>query len=119
MDPDLLAHATEFTFLPEGASIDDRDVFYFTVTVARRSNDMWAVLRMTECWNKETQSWEYEPRDRSAKFLRECRFSLDEAVRIARAMPDTLTLMDKSWLDFKALHALQAGRKEAATHVGA
>lgn len=107
-NPDLLAHATEFSFLPEGASFGDREVFYFTVTVARRSNGLWAVLWLDQCWNKKTRSWEYEPRDRSQKFLRECRLSLDDAVRIARAMPDSLTVNGKSWLDFKAIHARQA-----------
>lgn len=45
MDSDLLPHATEFAFLPEGASFGDKEVYYFTVTVARRSDDLWAV-----CW---------------------------------------------------------------------
>jgi hypothetical protein len=107
MDSDLLAHATEFTFLPEGATIDEQDVFYFAVRVAQRSNGLWAVLRMNECWNRKTKDWEYEPRDRSQTFLRQCRFTLDEAVQIARALPDTMTIMGKSWLDFKAIHALQ------------
>lgn len=104
---DLLAHATEFTFLPEDASIGDREVFYFTVTAARRSDDLWAVLWLDQCWNQKTQDWEYEPRDRSQKLLRECRFTLDEAVRIARSKPDILTVMDKTWLDFKANQARQ------------
>lgn len=103
----LLAHATEFTFLPEGASIGDREVFYFTVTVARRSDALWAVLWLDQCWNQKTRDWEYEPRDRSQKFLQECRFTLDEAVRIARSKPDILTVMDKTWLDFKAHQVLQ------------
>lgn len=111
MDPDLLAHATEFTFFPEGAKDGDKEVHYFTVTVARRSNNLWAVIWMTQCWNKETRSWEYEPRDRDKKFLRECRFTLDEAVQIARAMPDTLHINGKTWLDFKAIHALQEANR--------
>jgi len=106
MDADLLAHATEFMFLPNGASIGDKEVFLFTVTVARRTS-LWAVLWMDQCWNKKARSWDYEPRDRSQAFLQECRFTLDDAVQIARAMPDVLTIMDKSWLDFKAIHALQ------------
>lgn len=106
MDAELLAHATEFSFLPEGASFGDREVFYFTVTVARRTTG-WAVLWMDQCWNKKTRSWEYEPRDRSQNFLRECRFTLDDAVQIARSTPDGLTINGKSWLDFKAIHALQ------------
>lgn len=104
---DLLAHATEFTFLPEDASIGDREVFYFTVTVARRSADLWAVLWLDQCWNQKTQDWECEPRDRSQKFLRECRFTLDEAVRIARSKPDMLSINGKTWADFKVIHALQ------------
>lgn len=114
MDSHLLAHATEFTFLPDGASIGDKEVHYFTVTVSRRSNDLWAVLWMAQCWNQKTRSWDYESRDRSQAFLRECRFTLDDAVRIARAMPDVLTIMDKSWLDFKAIHALQESNRPGA-----
>ena len=56
----LLSHATEFAFHPEDASFGDKDVHYFTVRVARRSADKWAVLWMNQCWNKKTKSWEYE-----------------------------------------------------------
>jgi hypothetical protein len=115
MDSDLLPHATEFSFLPEGASLGDKEVFYFTVTVSRRSNDLWAVLWMNHCWNNKSRSWEYEPRDRSKKFLRECRYTLEDAVQIARSLPDALSVNGKSWLDFKAIHA----RQEEARHVGA
>lgn len=107
MDADLLAHATEFEFYPEGAAFGDKEVFYFAVRAVRRSDDLWAVLWMDRCWNHVTEDWEYEPRDRSKQFLRECRFTFDDAVRIARSKPDRLTIMGKSWLDFKAIHALQ------------
>lgn len=115
MTTDLLAHATEFAFHPEGASFGDKEVQYFTVTVARRSAGKWAVLWMNQCWNKKTQSWEYEsfPSSRTKKFLRDARFDLDEAVQIAAGKPDTLTVMGKSWLDFKANQA----RQEEAGHV--
>ncbi|ACL42311.1 hypothetical protein Achl_4360 (plasmid) [Pseudarthrobacter chlorophenolicus A6] len=106
-DSDLLPFATEFEFYPEGAGFDDREVFYFAVKVARRSNNLWAVLWLNQCWNHVTQDWEYEPRDRSKKFLAECRLPFDEAVRIARCMPDTLTVNGKTWADFKTIHALQ------------
>ena len=110
--PDLLAHATEFAFLPEGASFGDREVQYFTVTVARRSADKWAVLWMNQCWNKKTQSWEYEslPSSRTTKFLREARFSLDEAVKVARSKPDTLSVNGRTWAGFKAIHSQQTHR---------
>lgn len=114
MNPDLLAHATEFAFDPEGASFGDKEVHHFTVTVARRSADKWAVLWMNRCWNKRTQSWEYEslPSSRTKKFLRNARCSLDEAVWIAAGKPDTLTVMDKTWLDFRAIHALQDANQQ-------
>jgi hypothetical protein len=116
-NPDLLAHATEFAFHPEGASFGDKEVHYFTVTVARRSAEKWAVLWMNQCWNRKTQSWEHEsfPSSRTKKFLRDARFSLEEAVQIAAGKPDTLTVMGKSWLDFKAIHT----RQEAERNVGA
>ena len=60
MTADLLSHATEFAFHPEGASFGDKEVHYFTVTVSRRTAGKWAVLCMNQCWNKKTQSWEYE-----------------------------------------------------------
>lgn len=110
MTLDLLAHATEFEFYPEGASFGDYEVVYFSVRVARRSNDLWAVLWMGQCWNHVTQDWEYEPRERSKKFLAECRLPLDEAVKVARSKPDTLSVNGKTWVDFKAIHALQAAR---------
>lgn len=106
-DNELLAHATEFEFYPDGASFGDREVHYFAVRVARRSNDLWAVLWMNQCWNHKAQDWEYEPRDRSKKFLKECRLPFDEAVKVARSKPDSLSINGKSWLDFKAIHVLQ------------
>lgn len=113
MDPDLLAHATEFTFLPGGANIDDKEVHFFTVTVARRSNDLWAVLWMTKCWNRKSKSWEHEsfPSSRTDKFLRNARFPLDEALEIAFGAPDRLTVMGKSWLDFEEMHARQTANR--------
>lgn len=113
MTTDLLSHATEFAFHPEGASFGDKDVHYFTVRVARRSADKWAVLWMNQCWNKKTKSWEYEsqPSSRTDKFLRNARFNLDEALEIAAGKPEGLTVMGKSWLDFKAIHALQEANR--------
>jgi hypothetical protein len=32
---------------------------------------------------------------------------LDQAVRIARSMPDTLSVNGKTWADLKAIHVLQ------------
>lgn len=114
MDPDLLPHATAFAFLPDGASFEDKEVHYFTVTVARRLRDRWAVRWMNQCWNEVTQQWEFEPSEPEPDFFRECRFTLDDAVRIARGMPDGLTINGKTWLDFKAIHARQ---EVTATHV--
>lgn len=37
----------------------------------------------------------------SKKFLKECRLPFDEAVKVARSKPDTMTVNGKSWLDFK------------------
>jgi hypothetical protein len=107
VDADLLPRATEFAFHPEGATFGDKEVHYFTVTVARRPRDRWAVRWMNHTWNKVAQRWEYEPSEPEPEFFRECRFSLDEAVRIARAMPDGLTINGKTWLDFKAIHGRQ------------
>lgn len=121
-DADLLAHATAFAFMPEGASSGDHEVHYFTVTVAQRSAGKWAVIWMNQCWNRRSKRWEYEsqPSSRTAAFLRVSQFNLDEAVRIARGMPDGLTVMGKSWLDFKAIYARQeANRKAGEAHVGA
>lgn len=109
MEPDLLPHATEFSFLPAGASFGDNNVQYFTVTVSRRSNGLWAVLWMGQCWNARTKDWEYEPSPsgRSEDFLVECRLSLQDAVRVAHEAPNTLTVNGKTWLDFQAAVARQ------------
>lgn len=105
---ELLAHATEFEFYPEDASFDDHESFYFTVKVARRSKGRWAVLWLGQCWNHVTEDWEYEPREPGKEFLKECRLPFDEAVKVARSKPDTLSVNGKSWLDFKANQARQA-----------
>lgn len=98
MEPlDLLAHATEFAFYPTGCEPGNPDARYYIVRVARKGQDRWAVMWMGECWNGS--DWEYEPlpSNRPDDFLDRCRFPLDDAVRIAAALPDTLVMNGRTW----------------------
>lgn len=88
MDAELLARATEFSFLPESASIGDREVFYFTVTVARPSDDLWAVLWVDQCWNKKAQSREHEPQGHSRT----------TSVQRGSSLPAVIRLLSSMWI---------------------
>lgn len=104
---ELVARATEFAFLPAGAVHSDVEVDHYTVFVARRSEGRWAIIRSGRCWDADSQAFVYEPRSSYGDhdFLRRCRFCLDDAVRIASAMPDILTTNGRTWAELKAFNA--------------
>jgi hypothetical protein len=97
METDLLDHATEFSFMPAGATWGDRDVDYFTVRASWCAEGRWAVFWMGRCWNKNTRQWQFNPAEPNRQYLADCRFSRDEAVRIARELPNVMTVMGKDW----------------------
>ena len=71
----------------------NRDLF--TVRVERRGEDSWAVMRRSQCWNRRTKQWDYEPlpSSRTEAFKRTHRFPLDQALDIARKVAPTLSVM--------------------------
>lgn len=68
----------------------------FVITVERRAENSWAVLlRGSQCWNRRTKAWDYEPSpsSRTDAFKRTHRFRLDQALEIARKVAPTLSVM--------------------------
>lgn len=99
---ELLSHATEFTFLPAGASPHDRDaVRYFAVRVVWRGGNRWAVTHMADCWSLD--GWQYEsmPSSRTEEFLAISRFPLEEAVAIARNVVDSISINGSTWAQWQ------------------
>lgn len=94
---ELLAHASEFTFLPAGAHPDDDEVTRFAVKVSWRGHDRWAVTRSGDCWGPG--GWEHEasPSNRSPEFLAVHRYSLGDAVALARQLVDGIIVNGRTW----------------------
>lgn len=90
MTLDLLPCATEFVFVPTGTDRNDMDTRHFRVYVRWTGADTWAVVWMGECWNGSGWEWEPSPSNREDDFLTRCRFTLEEACRHARTLPDTV-----------------------------
>lgn len=82
---DLLNHATEFAFYPDGADRNDLNAHYHRIIVAERSPGKWAVIHNFQCWNGK--EWVHEPisSSRNKTFLKKTRFPLEKAVEIALA----------------------------------
>lgn len=93
---ELLSHATEFTFLPAGATPHDRDaVRYFAVRVVWRGGDGWAVTHMADCWSLD--GWHYG----SMASNRVEEFPLEEAVAIARNVVDSVSINGSTWAQWQ------------------
>lgn len=105
----LLAHATEFIFTPAGTERDNPDARHFRVSVSWRGKDTWALVWMGECWNGS--AWEYEPlaSSRDDDFLERCRFTLEDAARIAAGLPDILRVNGRTFAEWEALRPAAAG----------
>lgn len=82
---DLLEHATEFAFYPDGADRNDINAHYHRITVAERSPGKWAVIHNFRCWDGKEWDFESSPSSRTKSFLKKTRFPLDKAVEIARS----------------------------------
>lgn len=99
---ELLAHATEFTFLPAGASANDPEAMrYFAVRVVWRKGGRWAVTHMGDCWSSD--GWQHEslPDSRTDTFLAGARFPLEEAAAIARSVVDSVTINGFTWAQWE------------------
>lgn len=103
---DLVAHATEFTFRPDYGALNDefsddpewRDAVVLSwrgpSSVEGGNPDRWAILHQHHlCWSRSGRKFVYEPfpSARDAAFLADCRFSLDEAVKL---MPGILRAIE-------------------------
>lgn len=77
--------ATTYTVYPDGYdeyTFGDKSTW--TLTVEERGDDSWAVKKMGSCLNVDGE-WEYEPSpsNREDDFLERCRFTEEEALRLA------------------------------------
>lgn len=102
---ELLAHATEFVFTPtvEEGEQDVEAFRHFRVYVQWRGADKYAISRFGEVWNGE--DWEYEslPSNRTDEFIAKTRFSLDEAVAMAKDLPDKLSVNGRTYREWYAI----------------
>lgn len=105
---ELLAHASEFTFLPAGAHPDDTDAIRFSVKVVWRGDDRWAVTRSGDCWGPDGWVLESSPYNRTRKFLAAHQYPLEEAVALARQLVDGVSINGRSWAQWQE-HYLMAG----------
>ncbi|HEX9225352.1 MAG TPA: hypothetical protein VF885_01695 [Arthrobacter sp.] len=104
---DLLAHATVFAFRPAGTTADTFEIDAFTVLVSLHAGGLWAVTWAGHCWNGT--GWEHSsPPSHKKAFLRRCRFSRDEAVRIASGLPDLVNVNGRTWAQWQDLFASTA-----------
>lgn len=107
MEPsELLKHATEFVFKPFVAEGEEEveALRHFKVYVQYRSPGKYAVSWMGEVWNGKEFIYENLPSSRTEKFLKNTRFSLDEAIAIAAPLPDKLIINGKTyreWYEFQ------------------
>jgi hypothetical protein len=82
------------TYEVTGYPFHDENRYLFTIRVERRAEGSWAVMRRSDCWNRRTKAWDYEPlsSSRTAAFKRTHRFPLDQALAIARELALKLTV---------------------------
>lgn len=73
--------------------VDDEEHGHFSVTVEYRGRDLWAVMRHGECLNANGE-WDYEtrPSEREDDWIAAHRFTMQEAIRLARQVAPTLTV---------------------------
>jgi hypothetical protein len=105
MTADLLPHATEFVFTPAGTDRTNPDTRHFRVYVRWSGGDTWAVIWMGECWNGTDWEWEPLPSSYDDDFLARCRFTLEEACRHARSLPDAVMPNGATYVQWQAARA--------------
>lgn len=112
---ELLKHATEFAFYPEGAENDEINGLNHRITVEQRSPGRWAVVHMFQCWDGKEWVHESSPSNRTDKFKKKSRFPLDEAVEIALSKIETVLVNGRTYtewqqhfIDLEALKALES-----------
>ena len=113
---ELLKHATEFTFYPEGAKNDEINGDHHKITVTERSPGRWAVIHMGQCWDGEDWDYEASPSNRTDAFKKKTRFSLEKAIELASGMVETVLVNGRTysqWQEhFKGVIAWEESRKK-------
>lgn len=98
---DLLNHATEFTFFPEGAEADEINGLHHAIRVAQRSPGRWAVIHQFQCWDGKEWVPERSPSSRTDKFKKKSRFPLKKAVKIALEQVDKAKVNGKTYAEWE------------------
>lgn len=94
---------TEITVVPDGADVEDRDVSSWSVKVVWRGGGRYAVLARGQCLARSGE-WEHEhiPSERTEAWLKEHRFALEEALRLAHVAANTMVVSSKTWVQVLA-----------------
>lgn len=122
-EKELLKHARKFVFnaIPEEIkALDEYDeVSHFDIYVEWRGENSWAVLdRFGSCYNANGKpEHERQPSSRTKSFLKNYRFSLDEAIEIAQTVSKDVKLMRYNVEDFCELIIKRAAADEQAKQV--
>lgn len=76
-----------------GLPDDHIDADTFAISIEWRGSDQWAVLRGSKCLSR-TLMWDYEPQpsSRTKRWLREHRWTLNDATRAAVEVYPTVTI---------------------------
>lgn len=114
---DHISTINQLTILPDGLTVEELysetyggELFYYTLRVERRNRYGFAVVnyrgQVYSLKDTEGKPFQYEniPSERSDEFLRNTRFPLEEAVRIAEAAVEDLTLMGRNLEEMKQLY---------------
>lgn len=107
--PEAKAKATNYTVscVPEG----DINRSHFTLNVAYRGSDKWAVIDVPYCLSADG-TWEFEhtPSERTDEWIASHRFDLDTALRLAKDHARLMTVNGHTVTD-----ALAMGQKREAS----
>lgn len=72
---------------------DHRDAYLFTLKVEWRGGDRWCVTDGAYCYRKDGhQSYESNPSSRTDRFKKAYRFSLDDALALAKRLAPKMTI---------------------------
>jgi hypothetical protein len=109
---------TAYTVYPTGYDeATFRDKYMYALMVEERGENAWAVKGMFEVLNSSGE-WEREPSPsgRDDDFLARCRFTEEEALRLAAEAVDTIKVMSRTIAEADAevkIRTAQQARKDA------
>lgn len=89
---ELLPNVRTFAFGPEGD-----ESYLYEVSVSYRGKGKYAVIHMNNCW--DGSDWVYEPMSssRTDEFIEQTRFSLRNAIDIAKTLVPTISINGMTW----------------------